>query len=152
MRQEAGIAAVDVGKRLGPASQDSLRKWLLALGAVCAGASTEEAAGAWVNAMAGLLDTCSGALTKASLKRAATKFKYKPCFSELSQFFEEERAEIETKLKRLKAISNFVPRQMLTHEEFRKRDPESQAKVEAGFAAIKDAIARALASSDGVRA
>lgn len=94
------------------AETDGIRRWLIALGNAVAASSalTETDVQAKVGVLIGLLDDYpAGVFTKASLRRAAQRFKFFPAFAELAKLLDEEARDLSAKRDRLLAVAKAQP-------------------------------------------
>lgn len=94
--------------QLSEASTSAMKGWLLALGN--ANASSAKLTAADVEAKVSILLTLmdeypAGVFTKASLKRAARRFRFFPGFEELAPFLDDEEKALRQKRERLQAIA-----------------------------------------------
>lgn len=98
--------------QLAEAATSAVRGWLLLLGNATASSSklTPEDVKVKISAMLTLLDDYpAGVFTKASLKRAARRFRFFPGFEELAPVLDEEAKELRQKRDRLLAIARAQP-------------------------------------------
>lgn len=113
---EANIAAArqwlnDTARLAGPASHDSVRRWLIALALQTAGkgmtaADAEARAAAYVPTLA---DEPAFCFTAATLKAAARKFNWFPSVAEIVAFLEVETADKRAQIDVAKRLSRQIP-------------------------------------------
>lgn len=88
------------------ADQDTIRKWLAALGVLCAGQLTAADAKAKISIYAPMLrEHSAAAFTAATLQRAGKKFKWFPSFAEIDEFLRPFTTEAANLAVRLDEIS-----------------------------------------------
>jgi hypothetical protein len=110
MVSEAGqhIAFMDA-VQFATAETSTVKAWLIALGNAVASSSalTADDVQAKVSALLTLLeDYPAGVFTKATLKRAATRFTFFPAFAELAKVLDDEAAALRLKRGRLEKIAS----------------------------------------------
>ncbi|MDR3439867.1 MAG: hypothetical protein P4L94_24940 [Telmatospirillum sp.] len=89
-----------------PAPPDPVRKWISTLGALVAGNMPVGDARAKLSAYTRLLDVPLGVVDDDdSLKRAGHRFKWFPSYAELAQFVDEEKYQLDERVRRLQLIA-----------------------------------------------
>lgn len=107
-------AARDEAKRLldiieTPCPPHVAAQWLGQLGILTAGKMTADDAKVRLSAYAAMLEHSVGCFTKASLRKAATKFTWFPSFAEVSAFLDGELWWLKAQHVRLERIANAAP-------------------------------------------
>ncbi|CAO3358633.1 hypothetical protein [Azospirillum palustre] len=100
------------GVLLADAATEAMRSWLLALGNASASSRTltPDDVEMKVGVMLTLMDDYpAGVFTKATLKRAARRFRFFPGFEELAPFLDDEARDLRVKRDRLLAITKAQP-------------------------------------------
>ena len=106
LKAEAACAFDAAERALAPASAEIMGKWLASLGLLCAGATSAAEARAKIGAYASLMDYPPVCFTKATLREAGRRFKWLPCFAELTTFLDEIAAPARALRDRLRAIAD----------------------------------------------
>lgn len=109
------------------ATEDTIRKWLAALGASCAALPAAEA-NARLNQLTMLIggDFPAGCFTKASLERAASSFTFFPTWAQLKPLLTDEARRCPSNLVRVKALASGQTAQATTRP---KPSDEDQAYI-----------------------
>ncbi|MFC5353525.1 hypothetical protein [Azospirillum himalayense] len=98
------MARIDAAMELSP--QSRVRQWLLDLAPLVAVSISASDAAQKLDAYVGMLEYPAAVYTKASLAKAARRFKFFPTFAELADFFDGQLSEVRIKRQRLQAIVN----------------------------------------------
>lgn len=129
------VAAMDAKSDL--ARVTDMEEWLASLGPLVAGNISVEDARAKLAAYCGMLEYPAACFTKASLAKAAKRFKFFPTFSELTEFLDAQHADLRVKRQRLEAIvraaQGNAPK-AIAHEPI-DYSPEAQERVRQWLAA-----------------
>lgn len=135
VRAEAGRVLRILEPQTARADKGIVAKWLGSLGVLCAGQMSAADAKAKLGAYSALLDYPAGCFTEASLRDAATRFKWFPAFAEVAEFLDEVAKPIRQKADRLAKIAGapdepkafapafrrLVPQRSESNEEWRER-------------------------------
>lgn len=104
MLAQARAILTDFPARLAPAEPAAVRKWLIALGALCAGRMPLDEAERRVAAYTELIDQPAGVFTKSSLARIAGQFTWFPGFAELKPPLDAEALRLRKEYQRLQRL------------------------------------------------
>lgn len=139
MRTEAAALVAKIDAAMGLCPQDDVRDWLTSLGALVAANITVADARARLTAYVGMLEYPSACYTKASLRKAARRFKFFPTYGELTDFLDAQLAEIRTKRQRLQAIINAAAGQRQI-EAPKRQTVEERQRIGALFGRLRQAM------------
>lgn len=129
---------------LRPADKQLLKRWLSALGVLCAGQMTAADAKAKIGAYVPLLDAPAAVLTKRTLQDAGRQFKWFPSFAELSEFLDGQSWVMCKLAARLKMLAESTP--ALEHQpgsDWKELSQAQRDEIDRKIAAAKRAIADA---------
>lgn len=94
---------------LRPAMQTEIEKWLASLGILVAGNMPADDARMKLKAYGSLLNAPRSILTKDTLDKAGRKFKWFPSYSEITEFLDAEKTELENMLYRARSLAKWEP-------------------------------------------
>ncbi len=106
IKREARRALAEAEKALEPPNMDARRKWLAAVGTLCAGKMSASDAESKLAAYAELLGHPRAVFTRGSLKRAGARFRWFPSFAEINEFLDDEAGPYFRFVQRLRTIAN----------------------------------------------
>lgn len=104
MLAQARAILADFPARLAPAEPAAVRKWLISLGALCAGRMPLDEAERRVAAYTEMIDHPAGCFTKGSLARIAGQFTWFPGFAELKPALDAEALRLRKEYQRLQRM------------------------------------------------
>ncbi|QDO99094.1 hypothetical protein FNB15_18265 [Ferrovibrio terrae] len=104
MLAQARAILADFPARLAPAEPAAVRKWLISLGALCAGRMPLDEAERRVAAYVALIEQPAGVFTKNSLARVAGAFQWFPAFAELKPALDAEALRLRKEYQRLQRL------------------------------------------------
>lgn len=130
---------------LRPASRETISKWLVVLGSLCAGQTSAADAKTKISAYAQLLQVPEAVLTKETLREAGEHFRWLPSFAEISAFLEEKAGPMKRLVQRLEAIANAKPSlpPPPTGKAWSELSDDEKAALQAKVDAVKDDLSRA---------
>lgn len=145
----AALPALDGS--LMPADRQTVERWLIALGTLCAGNLTAADARVKVMAYARLIDHPGACFTEATLRVAGKAFKWLPSFAELSAFLDEQAKPQRDLRARVERLARSLPTTGAEPKPKRYRDmtPSERTKVDGHFRTIKEVIADAQRTAPG---